>query len=434
MLRKADLGVFKTEIGPLGDNAKLRLQGGKLTTAERSIGGRILRFFSGVTKQDRQDNHQIKGQLFKALQAKYGDDLATQAFRTALGKDVKVKDGAMLIGTNSRLTVRQVRTAVDTAEKLVANNRTRSSVLANSYTPGTAKFDALAYAAGVNPTKLSGDQQTFIQDRVAGLVDQLSHTSRYADGLIDKAEIKKIAKDVTRQAVELGDDGIAELAGTYDEAATSGAELMSAVGNRSAGADEVVGSLATATRDVHELPSKDSYFGKGEGAGTDDFKAAINISMTQAAGKAEPEDAATGYKAAMAPDGQGRALVFALSALNELPGIGTDGYAVGALTKMSDTGRQSLAALGRQGGQHVDQEEFQAIESSAEKVTWSRDGTTLTIPPDVLKRAGISDERQVQELIGPLRAEMAKMGREIAADEVLMHEAIARQKEEEALV
>lgn len=433
MLRKADLGTFKAEVNRLGDDAKLRLEGGgKLTTAERSVGGRAARFFGGVTKQDKADNLQIKGQLLKALKGQYGDEIATRAFSAALGKDVKAgKDGGILVAVNNRLTARQVRAAIDNAEAMVANNRTKSSVAAFNYTPGMLPFRTLAHDAGIDPGRLSPKQQDFIRERVMSLVSQSAHTDRHPDGLVDKDEIKKIAKDVTRQVAKLSDQSIDDLRGQYKEAAKTGAGFMKAISSRSEGADAIVGRLADTVRDTGALPSADTYFGKGEGLGADDFKTAADVSLRQAARRGSPSEASTGFNAAMAPDGQGRALLFALGALGELPGIGHDGYSVGALTKLTDTAKQAIVNLGQEGGHRVDANDVAPVAASAEGVKWSSDGTTLTIPPDVLKRAGISDESQVHELVAQLRTEMPRMADEIRAEEQRQNDAIALQLAQE---
>jgi hypothetical protein len=431
MLRKADIGTFKADIARFGDDAKFRLEGGKLTTAERGLGGRIARFFTGVTKQDRADNAQIKGQLFKALKDQYGADIATQAFRTALGTGVKVKDGGLLVATNHRLTAREVRAAIDQADKLVANNRTQSAVTAYRYTPGSHDFRLLAHDAGVDPSRLSRTQKEFITERVMSLVSQRAHSDRYADGVVDRDAAKKIAKDVIRQADALGDDGIAELRQRYDAAADAGEKLMVSIGDRSSSARTIARDLADATRATNALPKEDSYFGGSEGLGADDFKTATDVSLRQAAGRLSHTEASDAFKAVMAPDGQGRALLFALGALSELPGIGHDPYAGAALEKLTNAGKQLLISLGLQGGHRVDQNDVVPLMASAEKVKWSPDGQTLTIPREVLARAGISDEGQVHDLVAQLRQQVQAMGRDIEAEMQIMNEAIARQRDGE---
>lgn len=433
MLRKADLGTFKAEVNRLGDDAKLRLEGGgKLTTAERSVGGRAARLFSGVTKQDMADNVAIKGQLLKALKGQYGDEIATRAFRAALGKDVKVgNDGGILVAANNRLTARQVRTAIAEAERSVANNRTKTSQVAFNYTPGMMKFRGFAHEVGVNPDRLTPKQQSFIRLQVMSLVSQSAHTDRHPDGLVDEAEIKQIAKKVIRQAAKLSDQGIDDLRGQYKGAARTGAEFMTAVGSGSAGADAIVGKLAATARANGALPSVDTYFGGGEGLGADDFKTAADVSLRQAARSVPHAAASAGFEATMAPDGQGRALLFALGALGELPGIGLDGYSVGGLTKLTDTAKQAIVSLGQEGGHRVDANDVAPVVASAEGVKWSPDGTTLTIPPDVLKRAGISDESQVHDLVAQLRTELPRMADEIRAEEQRQNDAMAQQLAEE---
>lgn len=339
------LKTFRTAVSGAGDDAALRLKSsdGSLTTAKQGFFGRIATWFSGGHKA--ADTVSLAGQFLRGMTEKYGEGIANQAFQMARPSTRVHVDGSVQFKADKPLTAREVKDAIAFARSLTqAETRKASVAVGMLFAPeNTAAFGALAAQRGVDPAQLSAQQKAFYKDVLRDQVLDAAATQR---GVPTPDAAKRLAGKALTFVASLDAGALQREIATRKQAQAATIGLVRALAES-----------GTPGKTLHEFLLKadltigaTTLGGSGNEAGTDDWNKARVIAVDSAIIRLSPRDAKRLFEQAMAPDGPGRALQFALAAkTSELAGA-SDGYGFLAAGQLSMFSAVALSALGERGG------------------------------------------------------------------------------------
>ncbi len=337
---------FTNNIAGTSDNAvRFSKTTGDVTTAEHGFMSRAVRWISGPTKQDIQDNKQIINDFHKALATKFGPEIA-QAALLHVRKDMEVRDGdGVFYRPDKALTQRQVKEALDYAQNAAdgADHHTFMRALTNEvlrFSPGGSRFDEAALAKGVDPKGLDDEQQVFILRR---LEQEVVREAQQDNRIPDRDEIRSMAGKLARQADREGSEWATGVNKRMEAATETGRAFIGAMAGD---LDNPVGLLADLMRQGDELTPFMSTDGE---LGTDDRNKGALGGLREAVTSMKPEEARDLYEQIAKPGSDGRKLIAAFMRSEEnVPGH--DGPKVGSAGQVSQFMLATIQMIARRGG------------------------------------------------------------------------------------
>lgn len=300
-----------TTSASLNDSATFRSDGaGDVTTARRGLGGRIVQFFTG---SDKSATRTLERDLLNDMRTRFGDEVATRAFRMARpesrnpspfnGSPAPKSNGSVAL-----LTVGQLRD-MDAYAKVLEREQ-RLDVAAQSamrYAPEAPAFGKIATEANVPAGTLTANQKALYKDLLQLHVAATMQDPAIEKSITDKAAMRNQAVETLKQVVTLSDDAIRVQRQNLNASQRAGEHLARAFGK----ANDPVGLTEALVR-LQVAGSADASVASFGRSGSGDASArGTDMVLARAMAGLSPSEARRLYERAMAPDGAGRALVFA---------------------------------------------------------------------------------------------------------------------------
>ena len=239
-------------------------------------------------------------------------------------------------------------------------------------------FAALAAARQVDPAQLSDQQKAFYK---VILRDQVLDLAAGKHGVPTPDEAKRLAGKALQFVASLDPAALRHEIATRNQAQAATIGLVKALAGSETPARVLNEFLVKADLQVGAT----MLGGSGNNAGTDDWNKTRAIAIDSAINRISPQDAKRLFEQAMAPDGPGRTLQFALAANTRKLADGDDAYALNAAGQLSMFNTVALSALGERGG----------VKGAAAVVRAASDAGSNATQADVNRILGSSKGRHV---------------------------------------
>ena len=384
---------------------KLRLgrSDGQVKTAKHGFGSRLVRWFAGATKRDREDNKQLLGNLLSGLKQKYGDTIGTQAFLAARPLAYVDQESGDIMGATARsLSAQQVKDAIAFAEA-APNHQARQDALAqaDAFKPGSANFGDVANQAGVAPDTLSDAQKNYFQSRLRErVVSMAQEHGEQPKG----SEVARVAKKLLRHTANTVGAEADRIDAAHNTASESAGEALKALGDEKSDPAAALVSFISATDAIVEDTAMKQDFG------AEDTHNARSNALDNAVSQLSTLEARSLYDRLVAPNGPGRKVLLAANlASYNISALQTP-YKAAASADIVQSAKQVIIALAVRAG--VDKSEIDNLAGAIENDRM-RGPKDQGVPKSVLQAAGVTDVSDVLDTARQFDKAMAARGQVI---------------------